>query len=203
MKRPSTETADYKDRLVRESGVWWKRWLDVQRPYRWNLQRLEPGRTLDVGCGIGRNLAALSRTSVGVDHNVDSVAEAKRRGFDALSSEELSQRRNELLGQFDSLLFSHLLEHLDPVSAQELVASYLPYLRAAGGKTIFITPQEAGYRSDATHVEFVDFVSLSRLCDELGLQMQRQFSFPFPRIAGRYFKYNEFVVVATPRLRQP
>jgi hypothetical protein len=30
----------------------------------------------------------------------------------------------------------------------------------------------------------------------LGLSVRRQYSFPFPRFAGRAFTYNEFVTVA-------
>jgi len=45
----------------------------VQAPYRRNLRRLVGDRAvLDVGCGIGRNLANLGPGSVGVDHNAHS-----------------------------------------------------------------------------------------------------------------------------------
>lgn len=30
----------------------------------------------------------------------------------------------------------------------------------------------------------------------LGLQVEKSYSFPLPRLAGRLFKYNEFVLVA-------
>ena len=76
----STEGAAYADRLERLETVWWKRALDVQRPYRWNLRRLDPGFTLDIGCGLGRNLSHLDGNGVGVDHNPDSVAIARSRG---------------------------------------------------------------------------------------------------------------------------
>lgn len=61
---------------------------------------------------------------------------------------------------------------------------------------MLITPQEAGYESDVTHVEFMDDVKLRRLCDAIGLRVDRDYSFPLPRFAGRIFTYNEFVVVA-------
>ena len=78
-----TAGRDYAERLQRLEGARWKKLLDVQRPYRWNLQRLELGRVLDIGCGIGRNLLNLGDDSVGVDHNVDSVAAARARGLTA------------------------------------------------------------------------------------------------------------------------
>jgi DNA primase len=39
-------------RLRAGDPVWWKQLLDVQRPYRWHIRRLELGFVLDVGCGF-------------------------------------------------------------------------------------------------------------------------------------------------------
>ena len=65
-----------------------------------------------------------------------------------------------------------------------------------GGKDIHINQQERGYASDATHVFFADFAALEDLARDLGLEVQKRYSFPFPRFAGKPFIYNEFVVVA-------
>jgi len=75
------------------------------------------------------------------------------------------------------------------------MASYLPMVRP-GGRVVFITPQERGYASDATHVAFTDFAALSELSDDLGLRVLSSHSFPFPRRAGKLFIYNEFHVIA-------
>ena len=72
-----TRDREYTERLVRLQRAPWKRWLDVQAPYRWNLRRLHPGFTLEVGCGIGRNLEHLRGHGVGLDHNAHSVAAAR------------------------------------------------------------------------------------------------------------------------------
>ena len=80
---PPTAGAEYAERLRSLSTARWKRWLDVQAPYRAHLRRLHLGRTLDVGCGTGRNLRALDPGSVGVDHNPFSVALARQAGFTA------------------------------------------------------------------------------------------------------------------------
>jgi hypothetical protein len=66
----------------------------------------------------------------------------------------------------------------------------------AGGKVVFICPQERGWRTDPTHVRFVDFDDLEETCRLAALQVDRRYSFPFPRWAGRVFPYNEFVLVA-------
>ncbi len=65
-----------------------------------------------------------------------------------------------------------------------------------GGRLVLITPQEAGFRSDATHVRFVDFDGLIDIVATTGSEVERAYSFPFPRVAGRVFTYNEFVMVA-------
>jgi SAM-dependent methyltransferase len=180
----------YAARLAGLQGVRWKRWLDVQRPYRWNLKRLNPGRTLDIGCGVGRNLAHLGENGVGVDPNPSCVAAARAAGFTAFTPAELPP------DSFESLLFSHVLEHVDDPAA--LVRDYLPRLKPHG-QVIVMTPQEAGQRSDPTHVAFLDFDRLRDILQSCRLSVARAYSFPFPRAMGRLFKYNEFVVTAVMR----
>jgi 2-polyprenyl-3-methyl-5-hydroxy-6-metoxy-1,4-benzoquinol methylase len=164
----------------------------VQAPYRWHIRRLKLGRTLDIGCGIGRNLAHLGGDGVGVDHNPTSVAVARARGFEAYTVEEFFAADR---GRFDSALAAHLVEHLPEPQAREVLGSYLPYVRP-GGRVVIITPQERGYASDATHVRFAGYAEVAKLCADLGLTVERQYSFPLPRFAGKLFTYNEFVTLA-------
>ena len=169
--------------------------LNVQAPYRWNLRRLDLGRTLDVGCGLGRNLAFLAPGSVGVDHNPDSVAVARSRGLIAYDVDEFMADHAADKGSFDSILIAHVIEHLSAAEAEGIFDMYLPLLRD-GGRVCFITPQERGYSSDETHVRFSDFGVLRELCAHAGLVPERQYSFPLPRFMGKLFTYNEFVLVA-------
>ena len=193
----ATRESSYTDRLARLESAWWKRLLDVQRPYRWNLRRLGLGFVLDVGCGLGRNLINLGGrdAGVGVDHNPQSVAACTDRGLVAFTPDDFLASPYAQPGRFDSLMLAHVLEHMPFATGQELIATYLPYVRA-GGQVALVTPQEAGYASDPTHIEFVDGAALDRMARALGLAPMRGFSFPFPRSAGRIFKYNEFVLVA-------
>ena len=191
-----TAGPEYAERLSRLGGAPWKRLLHVQAPFRAHLRSLRLGRTLDVGCGTGRNLHALDADSVGVDHNPHSVEIARRAGFTAVTVDEFfSTSALSAPGAFDSLLCAHVIEHMQPAAARVTLASYLPSVRP-GGRIVFITPQERGFASDATHVAFSDFASLRSLAGDLGLEQTRQYSFPFPRIAGRFFTYNEFVLLA-------
>ena len=192
----STEGSDYAERLVTLETARWKRVLDVQRPYRWNLSRLKLGRTLDVGCGIGRNLLNLDPSSVGVDHNATSVEVARKRGVTACTVDEFLAGPDAQPGAFDSMLVAHVVEHMPIEDARKVVGEYLPYLKP-GGKVMFICPQEKGYTTDATHVSFTDAAALEALATSLGLSVSKSYSFPFPRIAGKVFAYNEFCVLAT------
>jgi len=192
----TTRDAAYARRLSDLQSVRWKRALSVQRPYRWNLRRLHLGRTLDVGCGIGRNLENLDGNGVGVDHNVEAVANCRARGFVAYTADGFPDSADAKRGDFTSLLFAHVLEHMGRDDATTLVREYLPYL-ARPGKVVCITPQERGHASDPTHVDFMDTDAIAGIVDDCGLAVERSYSFPFPRRFGRLFTYNEFVVVAT------
>ncbi len=120
-----TDETAYAERLVRAQQAPWKRLLDVQRPYRNHLRSLKLGRTLDLGCGIGRNLAALGEGGIGVDHNSDAVEIARGRGFRAFTPDELRRSPEGAPGAFDSLLFAHVAEHLSREGAVALLREYL------------------------------------------------------------------------------
>jgi 2-polyprenyl-3-methyl-5-hydroxy-6-metoxy-1,4-benzoquinol methylase len=196
---PSTAGLEYTNRLNRLGSKRWKQWLNVQAPYRWNIRRVLSGRTLDVGCGTGRVLSALSPESLGVDHNPHSVQFCRDQGLTAYTVDDFfADKSLSAPESFDSLIAAHLVEHLEPADARDILASYLPMLRP-GGTVLLITPQERGYASDATHVTFTDFAKLDHLTTDLGLEKVRHFSFPFPRVVGKVFLYNEFNHVS----RQP
>ena len=194
---PEADTRDreYTERLIRLQHAPWKKWLDVQAPYRWNLRRLRPGFTLEVGCGIGRNLAHLRGQGVGLDHNSHSVEAARAVGLRAYTPEQFRESEWARPEAFDSLLLSHVAEHMRRDQLLTLLREYLPSVRP-GGQLILITPQEVGFASDTTHVEFMDLAFLRVVAQELGLAPVRDFSFPFPRPFGRVFIYNEFVSVS-------
>ena len=175
----------YTDRLQRITGRGWKRF--VPDPYRWNLRRLKLGRTLDVGCGIGRCLAFIDGNGVGVDHNQTSVEVCRTRGLEAYTPDEFFGID---AGLFDSILLSHVLEHTSIDEGRELLTSYVRYLKP-GGRILLITPQLAGQKSDPTHVRLLDAEALRSQIEELGGVSIKTRSFPFPRFAGGVFRYNE------------
>jgi 2-polyprenyl-3-methyl-5-hydroxy-6-metoxy-1,4-benzoquinol methylase len=192
----ATHGKEYAERLIRLQTAPWKRWLDVQAAFRWNLRRLNPGSTLDIGCGIGRNLLHLPRPSVGIDVNEYCVQAARARGLIAFTPSEFQQSAEyNRPGHFDTILLAHVAEHMTEDQVVTLLQEYEALLRS-DGRLILISPQEAGFRSDATHVELMDFVRLARISVRLGFQPERSYSYPFPRWVGKLFTYNEFVVVS-------
>ena len=191
----STDTPDYAEWLRRRQTLWWKRLLRVQAPYQWNLRRQDLGRTLDVGCGIGRNLGVLPAGSVGVDHNTEAVALARSMGHDAYTVQEFMGGELAVPRAFDGLLLAHVVEHMERDQALSLIREYLPFVRP-GGRVFLVCPQERGYASDPTHIWFAQDSDLEGLVGTLGLELERSFSFPFPRVAGKLFIYNEFCVTA-------
>ena len=194
-KQMTTQDNKYTDRLYENQYVWWKRILDVQRPYRWNLRRLKPGFILDIGCGIGRNLIHLNGSGVGIDHNPTSVEMARSKGLTAFTNEQFLSSEFNISDRFDSILLAHVAEHMTEDEVVKLLKLYIHLIKPQG-RIIIITPQELGYRSDQTHVQFMDFARLCCIVNKVGLKVIKQYSFPFPRIFGRLFKYNEFVCVS-------
>jgi SAM-dependent methyltransferase len=168
--------------------------LNVQWPYRMFLKSLHLGLTLDIGCGIGRNLKNLGSNVVGIDTDENAVRIARDRGFEALTVKEFERSKWARDGLFNSLLFSHVLEHMRRDTAEETVKYYLPFLRKQGN-VVLVAPQERGFKSDPTHLTFMDFGQLVEIMVSLDVDIVRTCSFPFPRFTGRFFKYNEFVVI--------
>jgi 2-polyprenyl-3-methyl-5-hydroxy-6-metoxy-1,4-benzoquinol methylase len=192
----STQSRHYTSRLLRRESTWWKRLVPVQAPYRWNLRRQRLGRTLDVGCGVGRNLGTLAPGSVGVDHNQGSVNVARQRGHAAYTVEQFLGADRAPHGSFDAILLAHVLEHMPRPTALDLLATYLPFLRP-DGRVFIICPQERGFASDETHETFLTGDDLVAIAIEAGLEPGVPRSFPLPRRAGRFFVYNESTLVAT------
>jgi len=200
----STEYSDYTERLIRLAQPRWKRMLDVQAPYRRKLRALFGDReVLDIGCGVGRCLAHLAPRGVGVDHNKHSVGVCRELGLTAFTTDEFDSTEYARPGRFDGLLAAHLIEHMPRPEAVRILRGYLPYL-APAARVVFICPQEAGYATDSTHVAYTDLDGLADVAEQLGLVVEERISFPLPRLAGKVFPYNEFILVAsTPTAASP
>ena len=189
----NTKGADYAERLERLSGAKWKQVLDVQRPYRWNLKRLNLGKTLDIGCGIGRHLSHLPEGSTGVDHNKEAIQIAKNAGYDAHTVDNFKKLHKKPSKKFDSMLLAHVLEHMSSSEGKKIIKEYLPHVKK---NVVVICPQEKGFPTDETHVNFLTHKDIEDILVELGLTIHKSYSFPMHKFAGKFFTHNETVVVA-------
>ncbi len=188
-----TNSPSYTNRLVRIQGGVVKKLLWPINPYRWNIRRVCRGKVLDVGCGIGRNLRYLGESrNVGVDHNLDSVEICRKSGFRSFIPQDFHQAISD--EKFQTLLLSHVVEHLTFDEAHSLLEQYLPYMERAA-RLVIICPQQRGFASDNTHVTYFDESNLRRLLQDLRCGTVTYRSFPLPRIFGKSFIYNEHVVV--------
>lgn len=191
---PDAADDAYAQRLTSLQQAKWKQVLDVQRPYRANLQKVCEGEVLEIGCGIGRNLRNLQGRILGVDPDTASIALAKAAGLNAMTIDEFEEMQRTAPRTFGTLLFSHVLEHVTDEENDALFAQYLPYL-APRGRVVIECPQEVGYRSDATHVAWMDFPAIARRLQRNGITVEREYSYPFPRVVGKVFIYNQFVTL--------
>ncbi len=170
----------------------------LRRQYSRNITRRCVGSTIDIGCGVGRHLRFLDSASVGIDHNADAVQIARTNGLTTYLPDSFVASDNAVAASYDNLLFSHVLEHMTEKEAANLIRTYLPFLKPSG-RVLIICPQERGQQHDATHVTFFDAERLRSLAVELGLEVTEVSSFPLPRWFGKFFTYNETVMLCVRR----
>lgn len=188
-----TNSLSYTQRLVRIQGGITKKLLAPINPYKWNIRRVCKGKVLDVGCGIGRNLRYLGgENNVGVDHNFDSIQICREAGLAAFTPVDFFATYGD--EKFHTLLLSHVIEHLTPEQAREIIHQYIPYLYD-DAQIVIICPQQRGFASDDTHVTYFEEQNIRLLLNQLELREVSYRSFPFPKSFGKVFIYNEHVAV--------
>ena len=192
-----TSQSWYTARLNRLGNKKWKILLGTQRQFKAPITSLSLGKTLEIGCGVGRVLPWLPN-SIGVDHNSTSVAAARARGLTAFTNEEFHLSEFAISKSFDSLLMAHLLEHMAEDERNTIMKKFRKYLKPEG-RLVIICPQEAGFRSDSTHIEYLDFNAIKEYGLRHDFVVELAKSNPFPRFFGKLFKYNEFFVVLKSR----
>ena len=192
MREKETQSETYTNQLIKEQRKSIKDKLKWMNPYAVHVKRVCEGKVLDIGCGIGRNLEYLGSRSLGVDHNEESIKFAQNRGLNAISL--IDFKKDFENSQFDTFLMAHLLEHMTKDEAKELLKSYIKYLRV-GGSIIVICPQEKGFQHDNTHIKFMQFSDIEEVLVASGIKVTRTYSFPFFRFFGKFYVFNEFIVI--------
>ncbi|TCZ86170.1 bifunctional 2-polyprenyl-6-hydroxyphenol methylase/3-demethylubiquinol 3-O-methyltransferase UbiG [Lysobacter sp. N42] len=158
------------------------------------------GPTLDFGCGVGELLGWLPQGSLGLEYNRATVEHCRAKGlpveFYDGCADEWSLSLFDPAVRFESMVISHVLEHLDAP------ADILRKLLVAGERlgvrnVLVIVPGRAGFRIDPTHRVYVD-ESMVRDIVHAPWRVERAFRFPFDwdRV-GDVFVYNELHVRIT------
>jgi SAM-dependent methyltransferase len=172
----------------------------VRRVYLAHAAGLCRGRVLDFGCGIGALLERLPAGSLGLEVNAASVAYCRSRGLNvALYDPETDgyTLRDLPIGQFETLIASHVLEHLEqPDEALRLLFGACNRLGIT--RVVIIVPGPKGFASDSTHRTFVDeaYLRERHLLDVAGWRRVCSRRFPLDKAwFGRLFTHNELSVV--------
>ncbi|MDA8275617.1 MAG: class I SAM-dependent methyltransferase [Actinomycetota bacterium] len=139
--------------------------------YRTVIERLGPGRVLDVGCGHGFESARFlepGRRVVGVDYSAEAAASARAR----FGGAGLVVARMDALslgcagGAFDWACSSHLIEHF---TQPEGHVAELARVLAADGTAFFLTPNAPADFENPFHLHLFE-------PDELRSLLERHFS---------------------------
>lgn len=172
----------------------------VRRFYLRHAASLCRGRVLDLGCGIGELLELLPPGSRGLEVNPASVRHCQARGlpvdlYDPVADESLL--KNISPGRFETLIISHVLEHLEnPALVLRTLAAAC--VRRSISRIVVIVPGLKGYQSDITHRTFVTetYLKEAALLPPPGYRVAVKRFFPFNLgLMGRYFRHNELTVV--------
>ena len=164
VEESSTRDDAYADRLAAREGVWWKRLLDVQAPYRWNLRRHKPRADARRRVRPRPEPACVSPDSVGVDHNEAAIRECRRRGLHAYTSGEWTGAAER----------GHLRRDAAGPRGRARrragpIARGLSAVGAWRREGLHDLPPGARYASDPTHVRFSDGSYLEQLARDCGL----------------------------------
>ena len=113
-------------------------------------------------------------------------------GLNAYTTDDFDKSNKD---KFDSILIAHVLEHMPYEDARSLISKYMSRLEK-NGRIVIVCPQIRGFKTGDTHIEFFDTNKIIKLLKSLGFKIVSKSSFPFPLMAGKIFKYNEYWVVA-------
>jgi SAM-dependent methyltransferase len=143
------------------------------------LRGYGPGsRLLDVGCGVCRFysiIAALNIEYVGTDINDETVERNRDLGRNVFSCNSSAYK-----GEYDVVLFSHVIEHLHPGALIQFLDGYLSLLKVGGRAVIFSPLMHRGFYDDFDHIKPYPPDAIRQLLCRRPYQVQ-----PFS-IRGRY-----------------
>lgn len=175
----------------------------VRRLYLRSAAAQLSGPTLDFGCGVGELLARLPPGSMGLEYNPATVEWCRSKGMDVAGydgfADDWGLSTVATDRRFESMVISHVLEHLDNPMAT--LSKLMVAARRLGiGRVLCIVPGAAGYRLDATHRTFIDRTMLTdaEVVRVAGFRLERLRYFPGDlRFFGDWFPHHELQVMFT------
>jgi SAM-dependent methyltransferase len=134
-------------------------------------------RVVDLGCGRGELLALLRELGVpayGVEVDADFVAHARANGLEIVQQEAIAHLEQLEPGAIDTIVASHVIEHLPPTNFFRLIELASEKL-GDDGLVIFETPNpksilggSVNFHRDPTHVHPIHPDTLAFLCEQAG-----------------------------------
>ncbi len=138
------------------------------------LNKYLPGKTLDIGCGIG-DFLNYKKDSIGLDINEMNVSYCQSLGLNVQTMEP------DVLGfeddSFESIILDNVLEHIDnPVPLLIEVSRVCK----PNGQVIFGVPGKKGYSWDSDHKQFYDEARLVETIETYGFKKVVVKKMPLP-----------------------
>jgi SAM-dependent methyltransferase len=134
-------------------------------------------RVVDLGCGRGELLGLLRELDVpayGVEVDADFVAHARANDLEIVQQEAIAHLEELDPGAIDTIVASHVIEHLPPTSFFRLIELASEKL-GDDGLLIFETPNprsvlggSVNFHRDPTHVHPIHPDTLAFLCEQAG-----------------------------------
>jgi ubiquinone/menaquinone biosynthesis C-methylase UbiE len=106
---------------------------------------------LDIGCGIGRFIEQDPEKTVGIDSNKETVNFCKNRGFKVFLAQATKLPFND--DSFEGIHCSHIIEHLPPNEAYNLLVEIDRVLKKKGIVCIRTPVMNKRFYDDFTHIK--------------------------------------------------
>ena len=130
----------------------------IRKFYLRDIRKYCMGKSIDFGCGTGELLAMLPTGSVGFEINQVAVDFCKSLGLDVrLYHPAEDDYRFEMFTKdgYNTFTMNHVLEHLE--NSYAIIQKIFESCNRLGIKRIvFTVPGLKGFRSDKTHITFID-----------------------------------------------
>lgn len=168
----------------------WSSEEDVRSTQRRHLRYFQglSGPVLDLGCGRGTMLELLQAsgiTAYGVDLSSEVVKQCGQRGLRVQHADALDHLRSLPAETLEGIYCSHVIEHLPPLQAVELIHEIGRVLKPSG-VVVLVTPNAKDLRInerfwlDPTHVRLYPEKLIRRLLERTGFQVERVTCDPEP-----------------------